>query len=84
MDASLLTPAELEAVDLAAKLAEKLSEVVGNGPTRAADLNELLPHLHVIQNAVWRKRRRVPTPVSSASWAAESRFKSASDRRERR
>lgn len=48
----MLTPAELEAIDLAGRLAEKVGEIVGNGPTRAHDLNELLAHVHVIQHAV--------------------------------
>jgi hypothetical protein len=46
------TAAELAALDLAARLAEKLSQVVGDGPTRAPDLNELLVHVHAIQNAL--------------------------------
>jgi hypothetical protein len=50
--ADLLTADELAAVDLAARLAEALGRVVGDGPTRKADLNELLVHVHAIQNAV--------------------------------
>jgi hypothetical protein len=46
------TAAELAALDLAARLAEKLSQVVGDGPTRAHDLNELLVHVHAIQHAL--------------------------------
>lgn len=48
----LLTAEELAAVDLAARLAESLARVVGDGPTRNADLNELLVHVHAIQQAV--------------------------------
>lgn len=48
----LLTSDELAAIDLAARLAESLARVVGGGGTRNADLNELLVHVHVIQNAV--------------------------------
>ena len=46
------TGAELTALDLVARLAEKLSKVVADGPTRAHDLNELLAHAHAIQNAL--------------------------------
>jgi hypothetical protein len=51
-EADLLTEAEREAISLAGDLATKLSEIVGHGSTRAADLAELLHHVHGIQRAV--------------------------------
>lgn len=51
-DDDCFAAAELAALDLAARLAEKLAQVVGDGPTRAHDLNELLVHVHAIQHAV--------------------------------
>lgn len=48
----LLTEYEKLALDLTAQLATTLGGIVGGGPTRAGDLNELLAHVHVIQNAV--------------------------------
>lgn len=48
----LLTPAERTALDLTAQLANTLARVVGDGPTRQADLAELVHQVHVIQHAV--------------------------------
>lgn len=53
MTAPVLTADELYAMDLTAQLARALSRIVGNGPTRVDDLNELLgQHVHGIQHAV--------------------------------
>jgi hypothetical protein len=49
---NLLTPTELHALDLTAQLADTLSRIVGDGPTRAADLNELGAKIHDLQSAV--------------------------------
>lgn len=49
---TLLTEAEHEAVQTAGALAGMLSRVVGDGPNRTPDLNELLVHVHAIQHAV--------------------------------
>lgn len=50
--AELLTDDERRAVTMAAELANLLRAVVGAGPTRVADLTELLGHVHAIQQAV--------------------------------
>ncbi|MER6830902.1 hypothetical protein ABT352_33250 [Streptosporangium sp. NPDC000563] len=47
-----LTGRELEVLALTGRLAEELAAIVGNGPARAQDLNELLVHVHAIQHAV--------------------------------
>lgn len=52
MPENLLTPDELEAIDLTAQLANALSRVVAEGSTRNHDLNELLTSVHAIQHAV--------------------------------
>lgn len=52
MTAELLTPNERHAVALAGQLAEVLAQIVGTSRTSVDDLNELLAHVHVIQNAV--------------------------------
>ncbi|MEU4578974.1 hypothetical protein [Nonomuraea sp. NPDC023979] len=44
------TAAELAALDLVARLSEKLGQVIGNGPDH--DANELLAHLHAVQHAL--------------------------------
>lgn len=49
----ILTPAEHHAIDLAGQLANTLAgSVIGDGPTRHADLVELVNHVHAIQHAV--------------------------------
>jgi hypothetical protein len=48
----LLTKTELRALDLLTELAGTLSEVVGDGPSRAGDLRELVAAVHMIQQAV--------------------------------
>lgn len=51
--AELLTEAEHKAMDLTAQLWNLLvSDVVGNGHSRAKDLHELVHHLHAIQHTV--------------------------------
>lgn len=53
MTAELLTLEEKHAIAMAAQLASFLAiDVVEDGPTREDDLNELLVHIHAIQNAV--------------------------------
>ena len=47
-----LTDLEREVIRDTGALWNKLCHVVGNGPTRAADLNELVIHIHAIQQAV--------------------------------
>jgi hypothetical protein len=48
----LLTAEEQHAVHLAGELANILGRVVGQGPSRHADLTELIGHVHGIQRAV--------------------------------
>ena len=48
----LLTKDEHEAITKAGQLYGLLCRIVGTGPTRGADLNELIPHIHAIQQAV--------------------------------
>jgi hypothetical protein len=48
----MLTELEHQTIEVTAELAGLLSQVVGNGPTRKADLDELVGHLHNIQHAV--------------------------------
>ena len=48
----LLTPREREAVQKAGDLWGDLCAIVGDGPTRDADLAELIVHVHAIQHAV--------------------------------
>lgn len=51
--ADLLTDGEHRAVEMAAALWNHLrGAVVGDGPTRDADLGELCAHIHAIQQAV--------------------------------
>jgi len=48
----LLTDAERKAVRLAGELWGALCQVVDFGPTRDADLHELIVHVHAIQHAI--------------------------------
>ena len=48
----LLTEAEQAAVTATADLWRMLGGIVGDGPTRDADLRELIVHIHAIQQAV--------------------------------
>jgi hypothetical protein len=47
-----LTVAEVACIRQAGALAGMLAAIVGDGKTRAADLNELIAHVHAIQQAV--------------------------------
>lgn len=48
----MLTPKEHEAMTASGRLWGLLTEITGNEPTRAADLNELVVHIHAIQHAI--------------------------------
>ncbi len=49
----MLTDAELRAMDLTVELVNVMcQEVIGRGPTRQADVNEFVGHIHVIQQAI--------------------------------
>lgn len=48
----LLTATEQEAVKMAGDLWGMLCQIVDIGPTRDADLAELIPHVHAIQRTV--------------------------------
>lgn len=48
----ILTDAEQAAVQKAGDLWGDLCAIVGDGPTRDADLHELIVHIHAIQHAV--------------------------------
>ena len=50
-DASLLTPAEHEVIRIAADLWNAMCSAIPDGPTREADLAELIQHIHAIQHA---------------------------------
>lgn len=47
-----LTVREVEAVETLGRLWGELCEIVGDGPTRDADLTELVAHVHALQHAV--------------------------------
>ncbi|MCL8026344.1 hypothetical protein [Nocardioides bruguierae] len=49
---ALLTPSERTAIEKAGSLWNDLCQIVGDGPSRAADLRELVAHIHAIQRAV--------------------------------
>lgn len=51
-DRPLLSDDEHRAVELAGELWNLLSRVVDDGPTRDADLRELIAHVHAIQHTV--------------------------------
>lgn len=51
-DAQPLTAAEHRALALTGQLAMELNLIVGNGPSRGADLQELVHHLHAIQHTI--------------------------------
>lgn len=46
---TLLTPDEHKAIEQAGTLWNLLCKIVDNGPTRDADLAELIVHIHAIQ-----------------------------------
>ena len=48
----LLTEDEHQAVSLLADLWNVLCKVVGNGPSRRADMAEIAQHIHVLQSGV--------------------------------
>lgn len=48
-----LTAAELRAMDLTAELMNLIaSEIIGDGPTRAQDINEAALRIHAIQHMI--------------------------------
>ena len=48
-----LTCSELSALDITAELVAKMTrDVIGNGPTRAADVGEFVRHIHAIQHMI--------------------------------
>lgn len=83
-----LNELELEAIRLSADLMGVLAKVVGNGPTRGADLQEFATHIHGIQHAVMSQAAarahpeifRIlggtisPTPLDQAGEQAYERF----------
>lgn len=52
LDLPILTDAEHAAIRMAGDLWGLLCRIVDDGPTREADLGELIPHVHAIQQAV--------------------------------
>lgn len=52
MNETGLTEKEHEAMRVTGELANLLSEIIGKGPTRAQDINEIAGHLHAIQHAI--------------------------------
>lgn len=51
-ESQMLTELEFEAITKAGELYKLLGQVVGDGPTRDADMSELVVHIHAIQQAV--------------------------------
>jgi hypothetical protein len=47
-----LTAQEKDAIGLTVELADMLDRIVGDGPTRDADLTELISHVHAIQRSI--------------------------------
>lgn len=52
IDPATLTDDERHAIDLTAQLANTIGRIVSDGPTRNADLAELVHHIHAIQHTV--------------------------------
>lgn len=52
MAAEFLTDEEKTALDDLGRLWGRLTRIVGEGVTRAADLGEMVVHVHALQNAV--------------------------------
>lgn len=49
----LLAPAELRAMDITVDLVHVVcQEIIGRGPTRAADINEFVMHIHCVQQTI--------------------------------
>lgn len=48
----LLTQAEHNAVTTAALLANQVAEIVGDGPSRDADMAEAVHHIHAVQRMI--------------------------------
>lgn len=53
--ADLLTDREREATRKAGELWGDICAIVGDGPTRDADLAEFIHHIHAIQNGIMRQ-----------------------------
>jgi hypothetical protein len=47
-----LTDDEFHALDLSGQLANTLGRIIGDGRTRAADLDEMVGHIHVVQHMI--------------------------------
>jgi hypothetical protein len=52
MGAGLLTADEHEAIDLTGQLANLMGRIVGEGPTRTGDLNEVVQRIQAIQHMI--------------------------------
>jgi hypothetical protein len=52
MNEDLLTEDEDTAIQAAGHLWNLLCKIVGDGPTRGADLNEMVVHVHAVQHFV--------------------------------
>lgn len=48
----LLTPTELQAIQHTVALANLIGKIVGDGPSRTGDMNELAHHIHIIQRYI--------------------------------
>lgn len=48
----MLTPEELEVMDLTCLIFNKLQHIILDGPSREADVAEMVHHVHAIQRAV--------------------------------
>lgn len=48
----LLTPDEIETMDLLADVANHFGRIVGDGDARHADLTEAVHHIHILQRMV--------------------------------
>lgn len=52
MTDELLTPEEVEALDVLGDLARQFASIIGHGRTRDADSREAVFHIHALQNMV--------------------------------
>ncbi len=59
----LLTDDEKRALELTGELASLFARIIGDGPSRSGDLNEMVAHIHVLQRTLGSQAaaRRYPT-----------------------
>lgn len=52
---NMLTPDELRALDLITDVANMMGRIVGDGPMRDYDMNELALHIHALQRDIMKQ-----------------------------